>query len=206
MSDKFSIVNGYVSATTAIVNSWFLLPKKTIEIADNPVANVNWIEKPSCIIKIFSLVTTYTYQYHKYIKAKPLAKWPIYGLIIAHIIALILIYLYLLEANFQNKISGFVSKYLLKGCLPILAVIVGTYHIYDMLEDCDNASAYRILNAINAYLGLADFLPIHELMKLQPEIYYSVHGIRVALKNAEGATLLVEVSGELHGINEPALT
>ena len=192
MRDTFFKINGYVSATTTIVNSWFLLPKKTIEIAEPAIPDAGIIDKISYGITAISLGTAYTYQYDKYIKLSPLAKWLIYALVTVHVIAFGLVFLLLFkQAGVKDKISYGVSKYL----LPIVTVIIGIYHIIDMARDCDNASAYRILYTINAFFGLADFGLIHESMKTQPQIYFPVHAIRVLLKNAEGATLLLEIAG-----------
>lgn len=196
MSDTLFKINGYVSATTTIVNSWFLLPQKTIEMTEPAIPDAGIIDTISYGISAISLGTAYTYQYDKYIKLSPFAKWLIYALVTVHVIALgLLLFLLFKQAGVKDKISYGVSKYL----LPIVIVIIGIYHIIDMARDCDNASAYRILYTINAFLGLADFGLIHESMKTQPEVYYPVHGIRVLLKNVEGVTLLAEIVGTKEG-------
>lgn len=192
MSNTFFKINGYVSATTKIVNSWFLLPKKIIEIAEPAIPDVGIIKTLNSGVSAISLVTTYTYQYDKYIKLSKLAKWLIFGFVTVHIIALgAVLYLLVKQEGIKDKISYGISKY----CLPLLYVVAGILYIGSMGANLDKVSAYRILNVINYFLTLADFGPIHELMKTQPEIYYPVHGIRVLLKNAEGETLLAEVAG-----------
>jgi hypothetical protein len=174
------------------MNSWFLLPKKTIEIAEPAIPDAGIIETISSGISVISLATTYMYQYDKYIKLSKFSKWLIFGFVTVHLIALgSVVYLLLKQEGVKDKVSYGVSKY----CLPILYVVAGIFYIISMSVNRDKVSAYRILNVINDFLNLADFGPIHETMKTQPEIYYPVHGIRVLLKNAEGATLLAEIAG-----------
>ncbi|WP_108869117.1 hypothetical protein [Aquimarina aquimarini] len=192
MSNTFLKINAYVGGTTAIVNSWFLLPKKALEIAEpvNPDAGI--INKISLVFTVVSLSTNYTYQYNKYIKLdKASTKWLIYGFITTHVIVFGLIfYLLIKQEGVKDKVSYGISKYI----LPIISSLISFYHVIAMIAGCDKVTAYRILNTINGFLSLADFGPIHESMKTQPEVYFPVHGVRALLKTAEGGTLLVEAT------------
>lgn len=200
MSDTLYTVSGYVSSVTTILNSWFLLPKKALKMEDSVDPNASFIEKISLGISAVSLVSTFTYQYDRYVKIyvddtdKKLsswAEWLIFSFVIIHIIAIALtLYFLLKQEGLKDQVKNGISKYV----LPIVYVFIGIWHIVEMASNEDNVSAYRILNTINNFLKLADFGPIEDPMKTQPEIYYSVNGIRVMLKNAEGATLLAEIT------------
>lgn len=191
MSNTFLKVSGYVSVTTTILNSWFLVPIKAKEIEDSATPKAGIIDTINSGVSAISLVTTYTYQYDKYIKLSNFAKWLIYGLVIVHIIAFgAILYLLVKQEGMKDKVRYGISKYL----LPILYVAVSIFYIISMSVNREKVSAYRILNVINGFLNLADFAPIHESMKRQPKVYFPVHGIRALLKNAEGSALLVEIA------------
>ena len=143
-------------------------------------------------VSIISSATAFTYQYDKYIELDKLEKWMIFGFVAPHVIATGSMF-YLLAK--QQGAAGQINYWISKGVIPIAAAAIGIYHIVDMIDDCDNSSAYRILNSINALLKLADFFLIHESIKTQPEIYYPVHGIRVLTQAAESCTLFAEVIG-----------
>jgi hypothetical protein len=191
MSDTFFKVNGYVSATTTIVGSWFLLPLKAIEATEPAAPDASILKNINYGIKAISLGTTYTYQYNKYINLNDTAKWLIYAFVTAHIVAIgIVLMLLIRQEGLKDQVSYGVSKYF----LPILTVIIGIFHIVDMAGNGQKVSAYRVLHTINSFLNLADFAPIHEAMRTQPQIYYPVHSIRVLSKMGEGGLLLAEVT------------
>jgi len=191
MSNTDDKINGYMSATTTIVNSWFILPKKAIEIAEPAPLDAGIISVISGGVTAISLATTYTYQYNKYVKLNKVVKWLIFGFVLTHIIAFSsILYLLVKQAGKKDICSDMFSKYF----LPLVSVAMGALNIVDMGINNDKASAYRILNVINSFLKLANFGPIHESMKTQPEIYFPVHGVRALLKSAEGGALLLEVA------------
>lgn len=193
MSNIFFKINGYISAGTTILGSWFLLPKKTLELAEpvNPDAGI--IEKISLGISVISLSSTYFYQYNRFVKLKPLAKWLIFGFVTLHVIILgVVLYALFKQEGVKDKVSYGISKIV----VPIISLGLGIWHIVAMIQSKEDVSAYRILTTINKFLDLADFAPIHEAIKTQPEIYYPTHGIRAISKTAEGATLLVDLTSD----------
>jgi hypothetical protein len=186
MSDTFLKVNGYISSATTIVKSWLLLPIKTLEIAEP--ADTGILGTINSGLTAISISSACIYQYNKYVKLAEVAKWLIFSFVIAHIIVVGgLVYLLFKQEGVFVKVNYGVTRYL----LPIVFVAMGGVNIWMMVTS--DKSAYRILNTINNFSGLADFGPIFEPMKTQPEVYFPVQAVRVLLQSAEGATLLIEL-------------
>jgi len=182
-------VSKYISAGATILNAWFLLPKKTLEIAEPASPDLGLVSNLTTGVSLIQLASTFTYQYNRYVKSSALTKWLIYGFIVVHLIALgLIIYLLLKQEKLKDKVSYGVSKII----LPLLDVGLSIWHIIAMSIDSEDVTAYRILNTINGVLNLSEFAPIHEAIKTQPEIYYPVHGVRTLTKTAEGLVLIVE--------------